>query len=105
MDATQTALAATEFLARSTTLTSVGWIGYIIIGGIAGWIASKIMGTDKQMGIMLNVVVGVAGALIGGFRLVVHLLHRAAGLGDPAVAGQAGQTGLSGHSPAPRRRR
>jgi uncharacterized membrane protein YeaQ/YmgE (transglycosylase-associated protein family) len=63
------AIAATEFLARSTTLTSVGWIGYIIIGGIAGWIASKIMGTDKQMGILLNIVVGIAGALIGGFIL------------------------------------
>jgi uncharacterized membrane protein YeaQ/YmgE (transglycosylase-associated protein family) len=63
------AIAATEILARSTTLTSVGWIGYIIIGGIAGWIASKIMDTDKQMGILLNIVVGVAGALIGGFLL------------------------------------
>ena len=63
------AIAATEFLARSTTLTSVGWIGYIIIGGIAGWIASKFMGTDKQMGILMNIVVGVAGALIGGFIL------------------------------------
>jgi uncharacterized membrane protein YeaQ/YmgE (transglycosylase-associated protein family) len=63
------AIAATEFLARSTTLTSVGWIGYIIIGGIAGWIASKIMGTDKQQGILLNIVVGIAGALIGGFLL------------------------------------
>ena len=29
-------IASTEYLARSTTLTSVGWIGYIIIGGIAG---------------------------------------------------------------------
>jgi uncharacterized membrane protein YeaQ/YmgE (transglycosylase-associated protein family) len=63
------AIAATQFLARSTTLTSVGWIGYIIIGGIAGWIASKIMGTDRQMGILMNIVVGVAGALIGGFIL------------------------------------
>jgi uncharacterized membrane protein YeaQ/YmgE (transglycosylase-associated protein family) len=63
------AIAATEFVARSTTLTSVGWIGYLIIGGIAGWIASKIMGTDKQMGILLNILVGVAGALIGGFVL------------------------------------
>ena len=34
-----TILATSEFLARSTTLTSVGWIGYIIIGAIAGWIA------------------------------------------------------------------
>jgi hypothetical protein len=36
-------MAASEILARSTTLTSVGWIGYIIIGGIAGWIAGKIV--------------------------------------------------------------
>ncbi len=62
-------MAATEILARSTTLTSVGVIGYIIIGGLAGWIASKIMGTDAQQGILLNIVVGIVGALIGGFIL------------------------------------
>ncbi|MDV7132832.1 GlsB/YeaQ/YmgE family stress response membrane protein [Williamsia muralis] len=61
---------AVEILAeRSTTTTSVGVIGYIIIGGIAGWIASKFMGTDKQMGILLNIVVGVLGAFLGGFLL------------------------------------
>ena len=54
---------------RSTTTTSVGIIGYIIIGGLAGWIASKFMGTDAQMGIVLNVVVGVIGAFLGGFLL------------------------------------
>lgn len=42
---------------------------YIIIGGLAGWIASKFMGTDKQMGILLNIVVGVIGAFLGGFIL------------------------------------
>jgi uncharacterized membrane protein YeaQ/YmgE (transglycosylase-associated protein family) len=62
-------MAATELLARSTTLTSVGVIGYIIIGGLAGWIASKIMRTDAQQGILLNIVVGIVGALIGGFLL------------------------------------
>ena len=62
-------VAPTELLARSTTLTSVGVLGYIIIGGFAGWIASKIMGTDAQQGILLNIVVGVVGALIGGFLL------------------------------------
>ncbi|MDY6810172.1 MAG: GlsB/YeaQ/YmgE family stress response membrane protein [Actinomycetota bacterium] len=54
---------------RSTTTTAVGWIGYIIIGGIAGWLASKIMGTDAQMGVALNVVVGIIGAFLGGFLL------------------------------------
>jgi hypothetical protein len=36
-------MAATEILARSTTLTSVGWVGYIVIGALAGWIAGMIM--------------------------------------------------------------
>lgn len=60
--------AATEFLARSTTLTSVGWIGYIIIGAIAGWIAGKIV-RGGGAGILMNIVIGVIGALIGGFIL------------------------------------
>ena len=61
-------MAATEYLARSTTLTSVGWIGYIIIGGIAGWIAGKIV-KGGGSGILMNIVIGVVGALIGGFLL------------------------------------
>lgn len=60
-------VAATEFLARSTTLTSVGWIGYIIIGAIAGWIAGIIMKT--KFGLLADIGVGVLGALIGGFLL------------------------------------
>lgn len=35
--------ASTEMLARSTTTTTVGWIGYIVIGALAGWIAGKIV--------------------------------------------------------------
>src|SRR5262249_51865781 len=61
-------LAATELLARSTTLTSVGWIGYIIIGAIAGWIAGKIV-KGGGSGILMNIVIGVVGALIGGYLL------------------------------------
>lgn len=61
------AVAATEFLARSTTLTSVGWIGYIVIGAIAGWIAGMAMKT--KYGLRTDIVVGVVGALIGGFLL------------------------------------
>ncbi|QRY50091.1 GlsB/YeaQ/YmgE family stress response membrane protein [Mycolicibacterium septicum] len=65
-------MAATEILARSSTLTSVGWIGYIIIGAIAGWIAGKIVEGGGQ-GILMNIVIGVIGALIGGFLLSFFL--------------------------------
>ncbi|MEO3757864.1 GlsB/YeaQ/YmgE family stress response membrane protein [Mycobacterium sp. B14F4] len=61
-------LAATEILARSSTLTSVGWIGYIIIGALAGWIAGKIV-KGGGSGLLMNIVIGIVGALIGGFLL------------------------------------
>ncbi len=41
----------------------------IIVGGLIGWIASKVMGTDAQQGILLNIVVGIVGALLAGFLL------------------------------------
>jgi len=50
-------------------MLGLGIIGWIIIGGVAGWIASKFMGTDAQQGIVLNIVVGVVGGLLGGFLL------------------------------------
>jgi uncharacterized membrane protein YeaQ/YmgE (transglycosylase-associated protein family) len=60
-------MAATQFLALETP-TTVGWIGFIIIGGIAGWLASKIVkGTGS--GILVDIVVGVIGGFLGGFIL------------------------------------
>lgn len=41
-------------------------LAFLVLGGIAGWIASLIMGTDASQGILMNVVVGVVGAFIGG---------------------------------------
>ncbi len=61
-------IVATEFLARSSTLTNVGWISYIIIGALAGWIAGKIV-KGGGSGLLKNILIGVAGALIGGFLL------------------------------------
>lgn len=40
---------------------------WIIIGGLAGWIASMIMSRDGGMGAVANIVVGIVGAIIGGF--------------------------------------
>ena len=43
----------------------MGWIATIILGGIAGWLASMVMNRDASMGILWNIVVGVIGGLIG----------------------------------------
>ncbi len=45
----------------------MGIIGWIIIGAIAGWLASMVTGNDKKMGAFGNIVVGIIGGLIGGF--------------------------------------
>jgi len=49
-----------------------GIIMWIVVGALAGWIGSKIMGTDARQGAVANVVVGVIGALVGGF-ITQHL--------------------------------
>jgi uncharacterized membrane protein YeaQ/YmgE (transglycosylase-associated protein family) len=42
---------------------------WIIIGGVLGWLASMVMRTDAQQGIILNIIVGIVGALLGGWLL------------------------------------
>jgi uncharacterized membrane protein YeaQ/YmgE (transglycosylase-associated protein family) len=44
-------------------------IVWLVVGGVIGWIASLIMKTDAQQGIFLNVIVGIVGALLGGWLL------------------------------------
>jgi uncharacterized membrane protein YeaQ/YmgE (transglycosylase-associated protein family) len=43
----------------------VGWLGTLLIGGIAGWIAEKL--TRSDMGVIMNIIVGIIGAYIGAF--------------------------------------
>ncbi|SDM79262.1 GlsB/YeaQ/YmgE family stress response membrane protein [Acetanaerobacterium elongatum] len=50
----------------------MGIVGWIIIGALAGWIASKITGNDKQMGAGMNIIVGIVGGFIGG--LIMNLM-------------------------------
>ena len=42
---------------------------WLLVGGLLGWVASMVMKTDGQQGIILNVVVGIVGALIAGFLI------------------------------------
>jgi uncharacterized membrane protein YeaQ/YmgE (transglycosylase-associated protein family) len=47
----------------------MNFIIWLVMGGVIGWLASLMMKTDGQQGIILNVVVGVVGAMIGGWLL------------------------------------
>ena len=42
---------------------------YLFFGALVGWVASRIMGTDRQQGLLLNIVVGVVGAFVAGWFL------------------------------------
>ena len=47
----------------------MNWLVWIIFGALAGWIASMIMGANARMGALANIVVGIVGAVIGGFLM------------------------------------
>jgi uncharacterized membrane protein YeaQ/YmgE (transglycosylase-associated protein family) len=47
----------------------MNFIIWIVVGGILGWLASLVMRTDAQQGLFLNIVVGIIGALLGGWLL------------------------------------
>ena len=54
-------------------------LAWIVLGGIAGWLASIIMRTDSEMGIPANIIVGIVGALLGGWLMTLF--------GGPGVSG------------------
>lgn len=62
----------------------MGILLWIIFGGIVGWIASLIMKTDAQQGLLLNIVVGIIGAVLGGWVM--------------SLVGQSGVSGFNIYS-------
>ena len=47
----------------------MNFIIWLVVGGLIGWVASMIMRTDAQQGVFLNVIVGIVGAMLGGWLL------------------------------------
>lgn len=47
----------------------MNFIIWLVVGGVIGWLASIVMKTDGQQGIFLNVVVGIVGAMLGGWLI------------------------------------
>lgn len=67
----------------------MGWIITLIVGGLIGWLASKVMGTDAQQGIIANVLVGIVGSALGR-----GVFGSVLGIGAADNAGAFSLTGL-----------
>jgi len=48
-------------------MNEMGFIAWIIVGAIAGWLASKVMKTSHKQGLLMDIIVGILGAFIGGY--------------------------------------
>jgi uncharacterized membrane protein YeaQ/YmgE (transglycosylase-associated protein family) len=62
-------------------------IVWLIVGGLIGWVASMVMRTDARQGIILNVVVGIVGAMLGGWLLSPLVGGATINQGDLSVMG------------------
>ncbi|OGA18359.1 MAG: transglycosylase [Betaproteobacteria bacterium RIFCSPLOWO2_02_FULL_65_24] len=47
----------------------MNFVIWLVVGGVLGWLASLVMKTDREQGLLLNIVVGIVGALLGGWLL------------------------------------
>lgn len=61
-------------------MDTMGIISWIILGGVAGWIASKFTGNDARMGVGMNILVGIIGAFLGGWIVSLFGITGVSGL-------------------------
>ena len=69
-------------------MAGVGWFMAIVIGGIAGWLAEKFM--KSEMGLLLNIVLGIVGAIVFNFLASLIFDFQAAGWFGSLIAGFIG---------------
>src|SRR5512134_165309 len=67
--------------------SSMNFIIWLVVGGLIGWIASIIMKTNAQQGMILNVVVGIVGSLLGGWLISPLLGAGTVNQGDFSLGG------------------
>ncbi len=62
---------------------------WIVVGGIIGWLASMVMRTDAQQGVFLNIIVGIVGAMLGGWLIAPMLGQGTINSNDFSLGGLA----------------
>lgn len=67
----------------------MGWIIYILVGALIGWLAGLVMNTDEQQGALANIIIGIIGSLLGSW-----LFGTVLGIGGASVAGTLSLWGI-----------
>jgi len=65
----------------------MGTILLLVVGGLVGWVASMVMRTDARQGILLNIVVGIVGAFLGGWLISPLVGGATINQGDLSIVG------------------
>ena len=65
----------------------MNFIIWLVVGGLIGWVASMIMKTDAQQGVILNVVVGIVGSMLGGWFIAPMLGSGTVNSNDFSISG------------------
>ena len=65
----------------------MNFIIWLVVGGLIGWVASMIMKTDAQQGVILNVVVGIVGSMLGGWLIAPMVGAGTINQGDFSIVG------------------
>ena len=79
--------APTLCVAKKLKEKFVNIIIWLVVGGLIGWVASILMGTNGRQGLLLNIVVGIIGAFLGGWLLGDYLGTTTINEGNLSVSG------------------
>lgn len=72
-------LSTVQIRERKGVQEAMAILSWLIVGLIAGWLASVVMGTNAQQGVLMDIALGIVGALVGGFLMSLF--------GGPGVTG------------------
>ncbi|NRB61734.1 MAG: GlsB/YeaQ/YmgE family stress response membrane protein [Saprospiraceae bacterium] len=75
----------------------MSFLYFIVLGAIAGWLAGKIM-KGKGFGIVMNIILGIIGAIVGGWLFDILGIYTKAGLGGSLITATVGAIAILGIS-------
>jgi len=64
-----------EYSMMDVVVSNLGWFSWIVFGALAGWVASILTGRNSRQGCLMNIIVGIVGAFVGGWGYQLFTGH------------------------------